>query len=255
MNLRILILFLPAFVSMASSAGLEVARSAVKEWAIAEKAISREAAGWALRESLLLDLIQVETQRIDRLEAEKSESEAGMNASDEERRELLERQSRAQEMTAKIEAFLEEIEVELYALKLRLPEPLVEELAVAYQRLPGKGDRIRLSLGERMQTVIGIMVRIRQFDGRFNVSESTRELPDGGEALVRTIYAGLGQAYYLAPNDAGYGTPETTGWVWQSAPEYEGAIRDALQILDGEAPEPKFISLPIHSVHDMEVSE
>ena len=252
---RFLFLLVPALAASGSPDALETARSAVKEWATTEKAISHEAAEWEQREQLLTDLIELETQRIARLETERSENEADMNAAGEERQGLLNRESSAKEMASKIEAFLQELEGELRFLKLQLPAPLLKDLAAAYQRLPEKGENKGLSLGERMRTVIGMMGRIRQFDGTLSVSEAIRELPDGAEASVRTIYAGLGQAFYLAPKDAGYGIPTETGWVWESAPEFADAIREALLILDGESPEPKFVGLPVREVGRKEVSK
>jgi hypothetical protein len=255
MYLRFVFILLPVFTASASMSSLETARSAVKEWAGVEKTISFEAAEWVQKEQLLKDLIEVETQRIDRLAAERDESEAGMGAADEERQVLLEREKSALEMAAKVEEFLIEIETYLHELRVRLPEPLSKGLASAFQRLPEGGDDMGLSLGERMRTVISVMGRIRKFDVGLHVDESIRELPDGGEVSVRTLYVGLGQAYYLAPNDAGYGTPGPTGWVWESAPEFEDAIREALQVLDGDAPEPVFVDLPVNEVAEVEVGQ
>ena len=232
--------------SAASSEALKTARSTVKEWAAAEKAISREAADWAAREALLKDLIAVEDQRIERLEKELAKGEAGLSAADEERAGLLDRQDALAAKAATVEDFLAGIEGELRALRVRLPEPLAEDLATVYQRVPKEPAETTLSLGERMRTVVTLLGRVRQFDGKLTLAESIRSLPGReGEASVRTLYLGLGQAYYLAPDDAGVGRPGPEGWTWESRPKFEAAIREAMLLAEGGAVEPKFVDLPV----------
>lgn len=255
MHHRIITILLPVLTLSANPGELETARSAVKQWVAIEQTLSLEAADWLAKEQLLKDLIEVEAQRIARLEVERSESEAGMSAADGEREALLLREQEALEMATRIEAFLVGIEGTLRALSARLPEPLLNELAAVLKRLPEAGEAMDLSIGERMRTVINLMGRIRQFDGNLHIYESIRELPDGSEAAVRTLYIGLGQAYYLAPSDAGYGKPGIAGWEWKSAPEHADAIRAALTSLDGEVFEPKFVELPVQEIVEQEVSQ
>ena len=233
-------------LATASPDALETARSTVKEWAATEKAISREAADWSGRELLLRDLIEVANQRIARLEAEKEKGEARLSASDEERAELLDRKAAVAEEAAKIESFLAELEVQLQALRPQLPEPLVEELAPLFQRIPADPAADTLGLGERMRTAVSLISKIRQFDGKLTLDESLKHLPGSGEkALVRTLYLGLGQAYYLTPDDAGFGSPGLEGWIWQSEPGLRTAVREVMTLAEGGAMEPKFVDLPV----------
>ncbi|MEO0510297.1 MAG: DUF3450 family protein [Verrucomicrobiota bacterium] len=256
MSWKTLVFLIPALSLSASPEALDNARTVVKEWVTTEKAISREAADWVQREQLLQDLITVETQRIERLEEELTESEAGVTAADDERADLLAREDLALAKSRRIEAFLAGIESDLHKLQSQLPEPLADDLEAAYQRLPADGEDKELNIGERMRTVVSMMGRIRQFDSALHLSESIRDLPgDGSEASVRTLYIGLGQAYYLAPNDAGYGVPTESGWQWESQPELGSAILEAIQLLDGELAEPRFINLPVHGIANKEVAE
>jgi len=252
--LSIWALCVPLSLATASPEALETARSTVKEWAVTEKAISREAAEWAGRETLLKDLIAVEAERIERLEKELAKSEAGLSAADEERSELLDRQDALAAKAETIGDFLATIEGELRELRARLPEPLESDLATVYQRLPKDPEATTLSLGERMRTVVTLLGRVRQFDGKLTVAESIRTLPGGdNEVSVRTLYLGLGQAYYLAPDDAGIGRAGPEGWIWESRPEFEEAIREAMLLAEGGAREPKFIDLPVRIDNGEEV--
>lgn len=230
----------------ASPEALESARSTVKEWAATEKAISREAAKWSGRQVLLRDLIDVAQQRIDRLQAELEKGEDRLSAADEARTELLDREEAVGEEADRIERFLAVLEARLQALRPQLPEPLDEELAPAYQRIPSDPAASTLGLGERMRTAVGLLAKIRQFDGNLTLAESLKTLPGSEqEASVRTLYIGLGQAYYLAPEDAGYGSPGPEGWVWQSEPKLRKAIREVITLAEGGVMEPQFVDLPV----------
>ncbi len=230
----------------ASPEALETARSTVKEWAATEKAISHEAAEWSGREQLLRDLIEVANQRIARLQAELEKGEATLSASDEERAELLDREAAVSAEAAKIETFLAALEAQLRRLRPQLPEPLLEALAPLYQRIPADPAASTLGVGERMRTAVSLISQIRQFDSKLTPVESLKVFPGREEAVaVRTLYIGLGQAYYLAPEDAGYGTPGAEGWVWQSAPELRKGIQEVMTLAGDGAMEPKFVDLPV----------
>lgn len=230
----------------ASPEALKTARSTVKEWAAAEKAISREAAEWSGRQVLLTDLIEVARQRIERLQGELDKGEARLTAADETRAELLDREEAVGAESGQIESFLADLEARLQALRPQLPEPLDEELAPIFQRIPSDPEDSTLGLGERMRTAVSLLAKIRQFDAKLTLTESLKTLPGSEqEASVRTLYLGLGQAYYLAPEDAGYGSPGPEGWVWKSEPKLREAISEVILLAEGGAMEPKFVDLPV----------
>lgn len=242
----IILLLTAVHTATASPKALEAARSSVKEWAATEKAISQEAAEWGGRKHLLEDLIEVAAQRIRRLEGELEAGADQLSAADEARAMLLDQQESVDAEVEQVEAFLAGIEARLRALRPQLPEPLLEELATVYQRLPDASGESRLELGERMRTVVNLLSRIRQFDEKLSLSESLRKLP-GSDAVasVRTLYVGLGQAYYLGPDSAGYGRPGPEGWVWHSEPELREAVGEAMALAEGAAVVPKFVDLPV----------
>ncbi|WP_233246049.1 DUF3450 family protein [Coraliomargarita sinensis] len=231
---------------LSSPEALDTARATVKEWAATEKAISREAAEWSGRKILLQDLIEVAQQRMDRLQAELEKGQDSLSASDEARAKLLDREEAVAVEAEQIENFLADLEARLQALRPQLPEPLEKELAPIYQRIPADPAETTLALGERMRTAVSLLAKIRQFDGKLTLAESLKMLPGSDEvASVRTLYIGLGQAYYLAPEDAGYGSPGPEGWVWQSELKLRKAIQEVIVLAEGGAMEPKFVDLPV----------
>ncbi|MFP4673969.1 MAG: DUF3450 family protein [Opitutales bacterium] len=240
---------MPVLVSVkatASPEALENARSTVKEWAAAEKTISREIADWSRRKDQLKDLIEVADRRIERFEKELEKGEATLSEAEKEREKLHDRRVRTEAETERIKSFLAEIEAGLRELRPRLPTPLGEKLAPVYQRVPKNEAKTSVKLGERMRTVMQLLAQIRQFDGKLTVTESLRELPESDEEeLVRELYLGLGQAYYIAPDDVGFGWPGSDGWVWKSKPGFEKAIRKVFELVEADAIEPKLVDLPV----------
>jgi len=232
--------------AVASTEALETVRSTVKEWVATEKAISVEETEWNGRKLLLDDLIEVAAQRIRRLEADLAAGEDRLSAADEARVALLDQREAVGVEAKQIEALLARLESRMHHLKPKLPEPLLEELATVYQRLPDAAGATSLGLGERMRTVVSLLSRIRDFDEVLTLTESLRTLPGSEEAAsVRTLYLGLGQAYFIGPEGAGYGIPGPEGWVWHSAPELREAVREAIVLAEGGAMLPKFIDLPV----------
>src|SRR5690625_560566 len=249
-NMRILILFAVVgsipLVGFGKATPLEEARTVVGEWVAAEKAISKEEVEWEEEKVVLADLIAVAEAKIGRLEKELEENQETRSFADQTRQELLEQEERLAEEVAVIEEFLGEIEIGLRRFEPRLPDPLRTQLSVPFQRLPRDPSESRLSHGERMQTVITLLTGIREFDGKITISEETRQLPgriDRGR--FRTLWLGLSQAYFLAPDDAGFGIPGSNGWEWHSRPELAGAIGEAIAIAEQSAMEPRLIDLPI----------
>lgn len=223
------------------------ARQAVSQWVAVEQTISLEASAWREKQAHLKDLIGVAKAEIAALEKQIAKASQSTNAADERRAELVQRQATSDSNEALIQKFLIPSEKRLRELKPRLPQPLQEKLNPFFKRLPANPANTSLGVAERMQTVVGILSAIQKFDSAVTVAEDIRELADGSTGEVRTVYFGLGAAYYLASGgaDAGVGEPGPQGWTWQSRPELAEAIRDVIAAAESQAQEARFISLPV----------
>ncbi len=225
---------------------LRAARSAVKEWVAVESAISREEAAWAQKEILLQDLIAVAEKRIQQLDTELEQNDDQLTDAESERAAIVQRADALDWQAARIESFVADLERKLQALQATLPPPLLDELATLSQRLPQDPARSARPLGERMQNALVFMDKIRLFDQGVAVHESLQTLPGRNEpALTRTLYIGLGQAYYLTAGDAGYGRKNADGWEWISQPEISDAVAEAIAAANGSNAEPRLIPLPV----------
>lgn len=240
-----LIYILPTLLS-ASPQALEEARSITRAWVDAEKTLSLEAIQWEEQKALLHDLTEVAETRLKQMENRLAETESSTSLADREREDLLKKETYLQERLQQIETFLADAEPALKDLKTRLPEPLQLELQALYQRIPDDPKDATASVGERMRTAMEILSQVRAFDARVSVTESIQVLPGRQEEVaVRTLWMGLGQAYYLAPDDAGYGTPGDTGWEWHSRPDLAERVRKGIALAEGRESTPSWIHLPI----------
>lgn len=226
---------------------LDNAREAVSQWVAVEQAISLESSAWREKQAHLKDLIGVSKAEIAALEKQIAEANQSTGAADERRAELVHKQTESDAKEKLIRDFLNPAENRLRKLKPRLPLPLQEKLNPFYRRLPARPGDTSLGVAERMQTVVGILSAIQKFDSMVTVIEDIRKLDNGDSGEVRTIYFGLGAAYYLAAGgtDAGIGEPGPTGWTWQSRPELTDAIREVIAAAESQAKEARFVPLPV----------
>lgn len=222
-------------------------RNTLREWITVEKAISAEAAKWSEKQMLLQDLLNVTEAEIKTLESSISELESTRTAADETRKQLLIERENLNKNHAIIQTFLETIEPKLKIIKQRLPHTLKEKLASFYQKLPEKPHETNLGIAQRMQTVIGILTAIRQFDRTITVTNELQILDNGIQGEVRSVYIGLGAAYYytLSGKDAGIGYPGDQGWIWESQPSLRSEIEEVIAIAEQSTSEARFIALPI----------
>lgn len=229
------------------SVALESARNVVKQWVATESALSSEAVQWEATEVLLRDLIKITQAEIATLNESLQKIEATATNADVVRADLVTEQQRLNTARRQISKFLTNIEPKLSTLKPALPEPLVNQLAKLFQRIPNDPAKTTLGIAERMQTVVGILNTINKFDRAITVHEEIRSLGDGSQGEVQTVYVGLGAAYYCtrSGDDAGYGHAGINGWQWNSQPELSAAISEVIAIASNSTQEARFIALPV----------
>lgn len=220
-------------------------RSTLKEWVLAEKTLSREAADWQQEKVLLQDLLAVLDQEIKTLKTEIASSQESLSQADEEREKLLKVRAESRDQREMIQAYLADLEPRLLLLRSRLPEPLDNQLAIFFNRIPEEGTPSSLGIAERAQTVLGILDAIRAFDNKLTVARELRQGKSGSTQEMTTLYLGLGQAFYVSAEDAGIGYPQTSSWQWESKPVLRQAILSAIAMAEGKTHEVDYIALPL----------
>jgi hypothetical protein len=114
------------------------------------------------------------------------------------------------------------------------------------RRLPEDPSDTRTSPVERLQTIVGILNEVEKFGSVISVESELQKTSDGKEIEVKTLYVGLGQAYFVDKTGdfAGVGVAKLSGWEWSEASELGKAIQHAIEVYEGSQP-PSFDGLPM----------
>ena len=221
---------------------VENTRTALEEWVGVERARSEERAAWRQEKSILEDQLRLLDREAVRLQAQADELLAAMDQSETgERESLREQEVRWLEETQILRDRLPGLAAGLQSLEPLLPVALNTELAPLWARLvsPTAAD------ADRLDAAAGCLRLLFDFQSRFTVARQPHPLPDAPPAQVSILYAGLGAAWYVGPDDAGFGTPTPDGWHWTSRPEARAAIQRALDLQHLPVVRHPWVDLPV----------
>lgn len=222
------------------------ARSVLDKLVETRELISKERTDWAVdKESMQqqIDLLQKEKQLLDEQIAK---AEATSTQADKERQRLIEENEALAKASDEIKPTIALLEKRVLELAKVFPPPLTERVEPLFKRIPANPANTRLSLGERMQNVVGILSEVDKFNGVITVVSELKTNPAGADIQVRTIYLGLGAAYYTdkSGNFAGVGTPTLEGWEWTPRPELAEKIARVIYVYEN-ASAATFVNLPV----------
>lgn len=240
--------FLPVSGVQSEPSAYEI-RDALREWVRLEALISSEASEWSAEKQILAD-------RISLLESEEAYLHERLRQADSEIGELERRRSdldaqreSLKSLTETLIVPLSEFEEQLLRMYPTFPEPLQEETRRLRDRIPADSETTRLSVPERLLTVVGIL----SFADKFNSGvqrEVEIRMVDGQQVEVETLYFGLGGAYYAdaTGRHCGTGVPGPGGWVWRSTPESAQQILRLHAVYAGTR-EADFSTVPVTIPH------
>lgn len=249
-HIRTVCLGIVAALSLAATVradDIERARLAYVEWARLKSQLSVEQSDWRREKSLLLDTLaaaRAEATMLDDRIKELAESSSG---TDEKRADLLARIDAAKAEAALLARASAEAEAALRELVPQLPEPLQAELGPLLQRLPADPANTAVPVAQRLQTLAVALAQMEKFNSGFTVVSEIRDLGSGRSVEVKTLYLGLGAAYYADASGsiAGAGAPGATGWSWTPAEgDLAARIVSAIAIHENTRP-PAFVALPL----------
>ena len=229
----------------APSAGLEGARGNLDKWVETQQIISREKKDWQQARELLTSRIQLVKSEIAELrtsleETHRNEQEFQKSLSESEG----ERED-AKSVSGELAKTAGELEGKVRSLYKAMPESLREKIQPLYDRMPPDAETAKVTVAERYQNILGILNEMNRLNGEITLASEIRSLSDGKPSEVKTVYLGLGQAWYLsARGEAGVGQPGPDGWKWRPAPEVATEVGQMLEILQNKM-SPKFIPLPV----------
>jgi hypothetical protein len=196
---------------------------------------SKEKSDWRLEKSILADTQKLLSSELKRLETSLEDLKNSATAADEDRSKLTAQKEATAEASAVVEGSIQGLEIQMKRIVKTLPTPLVEKIKPLIRRLPKDSANTKLSLGERVQNIVGILSQADKFNATITQTSESRELDSGKIVEVRTLYWGLAMAYYVDASGAyaGIGHPGEDGWEW---PQIEGAgpqIKQLLAVYEG----------------------
>ena len=99
-----------------------------------------------------------------------------------------------------------------------------------------------------MMNVLGVLAQAEKWNGTATFVGETRAVGDSGQKMqVRTLYWGLGQAFYVDAQGetAGIGRPGPEGWEFTNQPALAGDTELLLDIYEGNVDRIDFVGLPV----------
>jgi hypothetical protein len=226
-------------------AGPDAVRESLAKWVETRELIFKERSEWEQGREVLRSRIQLANREIADLERKLQEARAAASETRGKQAEIHSETVRFDDLTGRLGTEVERLEGEIRKLQPGLPPFVQERIDPLFRRIPEAGKPAKSSVAERFQNVLGILNEIHKSNSEITVATEVRALSDGKPSEVRTVYVGLGQAYYLsARGEAGVGRPGEAGWVWQPANELAGNILQVLDILQAKG-KPAFIPLPV----------
>lgn len=227
--------------------GVDDFRTKTEKWVETRQLISEERTEWEAEQETLRSTRDLLREQREALRAEIQELEKTTTQADEERRELLLERGEHQRSKRVLTDQIRSLEEEALALAPRLPEPLQETLQPLLVQIPDDPETAKVSLGQRLVNVLGLLVQAEKFNGTATLVGETRAVGGDQRVQVRTLYWGLGQAVYAAAqgDTAGLGRPGEEGWEFTDRPEYADQARLLIDIYEGNVDVIRFVQLPV----------
>lgn len=240
----------PIAVTLAAAPGgeaspVESSRAILARWVETQQLIAKEKRDWQEGKQILAGRIDLVKGEIAALETQMKEQRSAGSETVVKQTGLTKESAELEQAERVLRDAAIDLEGRLQTLEPQWPEPLREKVAPLYGRMPKDPASTTVSVAERFQNVVGILNEVNKFNGEVTMVNEVRALSSGKPAEMRTIYAGLGQAWYLsAGGEAGVGRPGPQGWTWEPANDLAPSIGRAVEILQSKA-KPAFVPLPV----------
>lgn len=220
-------------------------RAKMEKWVETRQVISKERTDWEVEQQTLRasrDLLRDQQQA---LQAEIAELEESQTQADEERRDLLLQRGEYQRGSRALEDRIRSMEQAVLEIAPRLPEPLQGKLEPLLVQIPEDPEKGKPALSQRLMNVLGVLAQAEKFNGTATFVAETRPMGDQ-KVQVRTLYWGLGQAFYVDAQgrSAGVGHPGADGWEFHDQPGIAGDTRRLLDIYEGDLDVIQFVEMP-----------
>lgn len=247
-KLAVLPLLLSSPFARGEGPNLGETRTALQQWVELRKLISEESTNWRVDKELMADTLDVLAREMELLEERIAAAEENTTVADARREELTAENEKLKEASRAVEDRMPEMEAKIRELVTLFPETLNQRIEQLIKRMPSaeRARSTRAALGERVQNIVGILQEVEKFNRQITIVTELKPLAGGELAQVKTMYIGLGQAYFVDENAryAGIVRPTAGGWQEETRNDIASAIRDAVSIYENEKLA-EFVPLPV----------
>lgn len=233
-------------VSQTSPGQLEEIRANIDKWVETRQLLAKARSEWAADQETLQQSISLIEKEVKLINERIAQTQETASQADRDRLVLVEENERLSKASAAVQAVLADLERQTTNLAAGLPLPLQERILPLLKRIPNHPDQSRLSVSERMQSIVGILSEVDKFNNAISVFPELRRNSAGVEVQVKTLYVGLGAAFFADKSGeyGGVGIPTGTGWEWTPKPEFATDIARAIAIYENTETA-QFVKLPV----------
>ncbi|RKX36112.1 MAG: hypothetical protein DRP71_01165 [Verrucomicrobia bacterium] len=247
-KLAVLPLLIVSPFSRAEGPNLHETRTALEEWVELRKLISEEETNWRIDKELMADTVDVLGLEMGLLEDRILEAEENTTEADKMREKLAGENDVLKAASRAVEDIMPEMEAQIRELITHFPDALTKRIEQLVKRMPSaeKARVTRVALGERVQNIVGILQEVEKFNKQITIVTELKTLESGEVAQVKTVYIGLGQAYFVDENAqyAGIVKPTADGWKEEIRNDLATTIRNVVKIYENEKLA-EFVPLPV----------
>lgn len=224
---------------------IEETRALLDEWVETQQIISEEQQDWRIEKSILAETRTLLSNEFERLQDSIKDLEDSATQADQERSSLTEEKDDLKAAADVIAAQITELENKTRKILPMLPKPLIDRINPLIRRLPEDSENAKLSLGERVQNIVGILSQADKFNNTITPTSETRKVNGGKEVQVNTLYWGLAIAYFVdASGDyAGIAYPTKNGWKTSLIEGIGPQIQQLVSVYEGDG-EIQFVEVP-----------
>ena len=235
--------FLPG---LSGQSKFEDTRATLLKWIETEGEIARANNEWTEEKETLDDILSVLESEKGMLQEALDNSEEEISQADAKRAKLGAKRDGLKEASGVISQVIGGLEKKLHELHPYFPEPLQNTIAPLYTRVPEAGEDTNASLSARMQNVVGILTQVDKFNGGITLHSSPKKLDSGKTVQIKTLYLGLGCAFFIdkVGSYAGLGVPGPDGWDWKERADLAPVIAEVIDVYE-DPQKASFVQLPI----------
>jgi len=238
--------FCLSIFSVSAQNSIDETRVLLDKWVETRQLISEEKQDWSVEQSILTETQTLLSNELTRLQESIEALKSSATAVDEKRSNLTKEKDVLRAASNVVADKIAVLEAKTKKLLPLFPDPLTEIVKPLIRRLPDDPENVEITLGERVQNIIGILGQANKFNNAVKLTSETRTLENGKEVQVNTLYWGLAMAYYVDASGeyAGISYPTANGWKTTLIKDAGPQIKQLIDLYEGVDTDYRFVEIP-----------